>query len=197
MKKRFASALAGLVLFAGIGSVDAMTLESRVEEPIGDGKPVVAESGKVRLGLIYDDGVLKMVDQMDGKTVYALQAADGSHASDYAVWSYQVKEPDDALFEVAAVSGAHGQNVGYWLIGRQNGQWRIYVDWDSLAAKGYTKNEWHQIRSDFNLAQRSIRVISSHEYLPSGARFEYEREHTDDFSVEVYWDDVKQDFSLR
>lgn len=102
------------------------------------------------------------------------------------------------FFEINADVGAHAMNCGYWLIGKHDGQWVTYVSLDSLATMGYTIGEWHQIRTkiDEDGTGRFI-LISSHEYLPPGAQYQYQRKHAVDLQLELFWDENAQWFGMR
>lgn len=162
-----------------------------------------------QLNVCYDNEPLKFVLQKDG--TLRLMSRDGKHdymsfinyvgAKDgvgYKIRTIRTTDPDMTFFEINADVGAHAMNCGYWLIGKHDGQWVTYVSLDSLATMGYTIGEWHQIRTkiDEDGTGRFI-LISSHEYLPPGAQYQYQRKHAVDLQLELFWDENAQWFGMR
>ena len=162
-----------------------------------------------QLNVRYDNEPLKFVLQKDG--TLRLMSRDGKHdymsfvnyvgakgGVGYKIRTICTTDPDMTFFEINADVGAHAMNCGYWLIGKHDGQWVTYVSLDSLATMGYTIGEWHQIRTkiDEDGTGRFI-LISSHEYLPPGAQYQYQRKHAVDLQLELFWDENAQWFGMR
>lgn len=162
-----------------------------------------------QLNVCYDNEPLKFVLQKDG--TLRLMSRDGKHdymsfinyvgakgGVGYKIRTIRTTNPDMTFFEINADVGAHAMNCGYWLIGKHDGQWVTYVSLDSLATMGYTIGEWHQIRTkiDEDGTGRFI-LISSHEYLPPGAQYQYQRKHAVDLQLELFWDENAQWFGMR
>lgn len=162
-----------------------------------------------QLNVRYDNEPLKFVLQKDG--TLRLMSRDGKHdymsfvnyvgakgSVGYKIRTICTTDPDMTFFEINADVGAHAMNCGYWLIGKHDGQWVTYVSLDSLATMGYTIGEWHQIRTkiDEDGTGRFI-LISSHEYLPPGAQYQYQRKHAVDLQLELFWDENAQWFGMR
>ncbi len=162
-----------------------------------------------QLNVCYDNEPLKFVLQKDG--TLRLMSRDGKHdymsfinyvgakgGVGYKIRTIRTTDPDMTFFEINADVGAHAMNCGYWLIGKHDGQWVTYVSLDSLATMGYTIGEWHQIRTkiDEDGTGRFI-LISSHEYLPPGAQYQYQRKHAVDLQLELFWDENAQWFGMR
>lgn len=162
-----------------------------------------------QLNVRYDNEPLKFVLQQDG--TLRLMSRDGKHdymsfinyvgakgGVGYKIRTIRTTDPDMTFFEINANVGAHAMNCGYWLIGKHDGQWVTYVSLDSLATMGYIIGEWHQIRTkiDEDGTGRFI-LISSHEYLPPGAQYQYQRKHAVDLQLELFWDENAQWFGMR
>lgn len=162
-----------------------------------------------QLNVHYDNEPLKFVLQQDG--TLRLMSRDGKHdymsfinyvgakgGVGYKIRTIRTTDPDMTFFEINANVGAHAMNCGYWLIGKHDGQWVTYVSLDSLATMGYIIGEWHQIRTkiDEDGTGRFI-LISSHEYLPPGAQYQYQRKHAVDLQLELFWDENAQWFGMR
>lgn len=162
-----------------------------------------------QLNVCYDNEPLKFVLQKDG--TLRLMSRDGKHdymsfinyvgakgGVGYKIRTIRTTDPDMTFFEINADVGAHAMNCGYWLIGKHDGQWVTYVSLDSLATMGCTIGEWHQIRTkiDEDGTGRFI-LISSHEYLPPGAQYQYQRKHAVDLQLELFWDENAQWFGMR
>ena len=162
-----------------------------------------------QLNVRYDNEPLKFVLQQDG--TLRLMSRDGKQdymsfinyvgakgGVGYKIRTIRTNAPDMTFFEINADVGAHAMNCGYWLIGKHDGQWVTYVSLDSLATMGYTIGKWHQIRTkiDEDGTGRFI-LISSHEYMPPGAQYGYQRKHAVDLQLELFWDDNAQWFGMR
>lgn len=162
-----------------------------------------------QLNVRYDNEPLKFVLQQDG--TLRLMSRDGKQdymsfinyvgakgGVGYKIRTIRTNDPDMTFFEINADVGAHAMNCGYWLIGKHDGQWVTYVSLDSLATMGYTIGKWHQIRTkiDEDGTGRFI-LISSHEYMPPGAQYGYQRKHAVDLQLELFWDDNAQWFGMR
>lgn len=162
-----------------------------------------------QLNVRYDNEPLKFFLQQDG--TLRLMSRDGKHdymsfinyvgakgGVGYKIRTIRTTDPDMTFFEINANVGAHAMNCGYWLIGKHDGQWVTYVSLDSLATMGYIIGEWHQIRTkiDEDGTGRFI-LISSHEYLPPGAQYQYQRKHAVDLQLELFWYENAQWFGMR
>lgn len=67
---------------------------------------------------------------------------------------------------------------------------------DTLAQYGYTPNEWHRIGTEVNAAGDFI-LTSTHEYMPPGAQFGYERRMATDFEAILFWDEDASWFGIK
>lgn len=102
------------------------------------------------------------------------------------------------FFEINATIGAHEQNCGYWLIGKENGQWVTYVTLEDLAKNGYAIDQWRQIVTKINTdgSGRFI-LLSQYEYMPPEATFGMQRRYCTDLQLELLWDDAAPGFVMR
>lgn len=148
---------------------------------------------------VQKDGMLKLMS-LDGSSDYlSFRSYDGDSSNlDYCVKAVSSDFPPKTFFEITAAKGAHGQNFGFWLIGKKDGRWVTYVSIDSLTAMGYTPGEWHLITTDINKDGTGRYILSSiHKYLPPGARYSYEAKTVTDLKVQLFWDKNAGWFGLR
>lgn len=116
----------------------------------------------------------------------------------YAIRRIYTILPSMVFIEIIADVGAHAKNCGYWLIGKQNGQWVTYISIDNLAQMGYTPDKWHQIKTAANKdATGRFILTSQHEYMPPGAQYGYQRKFAVDLQLQIFWDQDAQWFGLR
>lgn len=110
----------------------------------------------------------------------------------------RLKDTQMVFFEIIADRGAHAKNCGYWIVGKHDDKWVMYVSIDSLVNMGYTPWEWHQIKTEMNSdATGRFILISSHEYMPPGAQFGYQLKHAVDLKLQLFWDKEAGWFGIR
>lgn len=83
---------------------------------------------------LADDGTLQLMNK-NTKDVYKTFVPAENGMVGYRVRDVFTANPENIFFEINATIGAHEQNCGYWLIGKENGQWVTYValeDWKLL-----------------------------------------------------------------
>ena len=191
--------------------LSSLTVEASAQETgfLTSEKPTFLYMDTRQMNVSYDDESLKFVLQRDG--VLKLMSRDGqndymsfrSYDGESSGVGYQVREiysifPSMQFFEINADRGAHAKNCGYWLIGKRNGQWVIFVSLDSLATVGYTPGQWHHISTVTNGdATGRFILTSQHEYMPTGAQYGYQRRYAVDLRVQLFWDQSAQWFGLR
>ena len=148
--------------------------------------------------ILQSDGVLRL-QSPSGTQYLSFTGYDGSNAGiGYAVRPIYTMFPSMTFIEINANRGAHAKNCGYWIIGKRDGQWVKYITLDSLASMGYTPNEWHQIATAANEdATGRFLLTSSHEYMPPGAQYGYQRRHAVDLRLQLFWDQRARWFGMK
>ena len=84
----------------------------------------------------------------------------------YDVVELLVNGPESGLFAVSATAGAHAQNLGYWLIGVHNGQWKVYVDYAKLQQNGFKPDEWNRLYGEYDSYKNCFTITNTTEYMP-------------------------------
>lgn len=144
------------------------------------------------------DGVLHMRDDDTGKMLMTFRSYEGSGDASYAVRTIHTANPTMTFFEINASSGAHAKNTGYWIVGKRDGQWVVFVSIDSLAAMGYTPEKWHRIKTAVNeYGNGKFILTSEHEYMPPGAEYGYQMKTAVDLRLELFWDRNARWFGIR
>ncbi len=148
---------------------------------------------------LQKDGGLALTDADGGQVFLRFAACDGSKGGvGYSVRQVGFRNTDISFFEINADAGAHAQNVGYWLIGKRDGRWIEYITLDTLAAAGYDAGMWHRLRSEINEdGKGEFFVISSQEYMPPGALYEYQKTMVDDSKFQLLWDNEAGRFEIK
>ena len=126
-----------------------------------------------------DTNVLQLMSQ-DGKQVYLSFCASEKDGVGFTVREIRTTNPAKTFYEINADAGAHGQNCGYWLVGKHHGQWVTYISLESLVPMGYDLNGYHQLHSRIN-ENNSGRLILSDAII----------------QFEFFWDDAAQWFGVR
>ena len=155
-----------------------------------------ATAGNVKF--VTRDGVLKLMSRDEKTDILSFINCDGitGQGVDYRIRDVYTSNPAMHLWEITATAGPMEKNCGYWLVGLSpEGHYVPYVTHFSFQNLGYTIKEWHRLRSE--LVNGLLLVTSSHTYMPRGARSEYEALSTDDFRVQIFWDDNSRWFGLR
>ena len=144
-----------------------------------------------------DDDTLQLMNK-NTKDVYKTFVPSEQGMVGYRVRDVFMANPEKIFWEINATIGAHEQNCGYWLIGKENGQWVTYVTLEYLAKNGYAINKWRQIVTKINTdgSGRFI-LLSQYEYMPPEATFGMQRKYCTDLQLELLWDDAVQGFVMR
>lgn len=160
---------------------------------------LLADAPKVRAVefLTADDGTLHLMNK-NTKDVYKTFVPAENGMVGYRVRDVFTANPENIFFEINATIGAHEQNCGYWLIGKENGQWLTYVTLEDLAKNGYAIDQWRQIVTKINTdgSGRFI-LLSQYEYMPPEATFGMQRRYFTDLQLELLWDDAAPGFVMR
>ena len=146
---------------------------------------------------LADDGTLQLMNK-NTKDVYKTFVPAENGMVGYRVRDVFTANPENIFFEINATIGAHEQNCGYWLIGKENGQWVTYVALEDLAKNGYAIDQWRQIVTKINTdgSGRFI-LLSQYEYMPPEATFGMQRRYFTDLQLELLWDDTTQGVVMR
>lgn len=115
----------------------------------------------------------------------------------YDVKEIPVFEPNSGLFAISATAGAHAQNLGYWLLGVTNGQWKILVDYNKLAQKGFKPNEWNRLYGEFDAMYSKFAITSTTEYMPPWGQTSVDLINWPTGKWICQWSDSDQDMILK
>lgn len=147
------------------------------------------------------DGLLKLMSRDNNNDYLSFTNFDGKDYNSgvtYGIRKIETINPKMTFFEITASRGAHGKNCGYWIIGKHNGQWVTYISLDNLAAMGYTSGKWHTIQTNINSdGTGRLIFISSHTYMPPGAKYGYQSRSVNDFKIQLFWDQDAQWFGMK
>lgn len=132
----------------------------------------------------------------DKEKIYLLfKNYDGNdYRADFIVSPIKGSNPSMGLWEIIAGRGAHGKNAGYWLIGQYGNEYVVFISLDNLENMGYTPHEWHRINTE--IVDGKYIIESSHEYMPPGGQYGYQKRNAVDLRVGVDWDNNASWFKL-
>lgn len=129
--------------------------------------------------ILRDDGVLQLMSQ-DGKQVYLSFCASEKDGVGFTVREIRTTNPAKIFYEINADAGAHVQNCGYWLVGKQHGQWVQYVSLESFVPLGYSLSEWHRLATSINKDGDARFILNDTQ-----------------MQLELFWDDDAQWFGVQ
>lgn len=115
----------------------------------------------------------------------------------YDVKEIPVAEPNSGLFAISATAGAHAQNLGYWLLGVTNGQWKILVDYNKLAQNGFKPNEWNRVYGEFDGKYNKFAITSTTEYMPPWGQYGADLINWPTGKWVCQWSESAQDMLLK
>ena len=197
MNKKFFTALAiGVALATGTPAVSAATVE-----PVGEKTFLYMDKRVIWLtenvsAVDLHNGSLCLMDRNGNRKLTMKNTDDARGGVGFAVRELRVEGDDGRRYwEILADVGAHGKNCGYWLIAEEHGTWTFMLTTESLASAGYTPQEWHRLESG-NVDGRWV-LTSSHEYMPEGAQFGYERQLAVDWQAELVWSEAAHAFLIE
>ena len=195
-KKFFAALMVGAALATGTPSVSAAAVE-----PVGEttflymDKRVVWLTENVSATDLHN-GSLCLMDRNGNRMLTMKNIDDAKGGVGFAVREIRVEgDQGRRYWEILADVGAHGKNCGYWLIAEEKGTWFFMLTTESLASAGYTPQEWHLLKS--GVVDGRFILTSSHEYMPEGAQFGYERQHAVDWQAELVWIPEARSFAIE
>ncbi|WP_276840050.1 hypothetical protein [Anaerovibrio lipolyticus] len=151
------------------------------------------------LFVVKKDGTLHLTSRNGREEYLYFTGYDGTNAGiGYSIRKIYAMFPTMEFFEIIADRGAYAKNCGYWIVDKRDDKWVTYVSIDSLANMGYTPGEWHQIKTEMNAdATGRFILTSSHEYMPPGAQYGYQRQHAVDLRLQLFWDKDARWFGIR
>lgn len=126
-----------------------------------------------------DTNVLQLTSQ-DGKQVYLSFCASEKDGVGFTVREIRTTNPAKTFYEINADAGAHGQNCGYWLVGKHHGQWVQYVSLESFVPLGYSLSEWHRLAASINKNGDGRFILNDTQ-----------------MQLELFWDDDAQWFGVQ
>ncbi len=129
--------------------------------------------------ILRADGVLQLTSQ-DGKQVYLSFCASEKDGVGFTVREIRTTNHAKIFYEINADAGAHGQNCGYWLVGKQHGQWVQYVSLESFVPLGYSLSEWHRLATSINKDGDGRFILNDTQ-----------------MQLELFWDDDAQWFGVQ
>ena len=179
------AALGFTVSIFSAGQADAMVVSGISQSmTIADKTVTATDQDGQKIKFISDGRVLRLMSADGTHDYLSFNSFDG-HYNDvsYNVRAIETSDPNMRLFEINASHGVNGRNCGYWLVGKNGGNWTTYVSWNSFKNIGFHVNEWHRLSS--TIEKQQLVVTSRDRYG-----------HVD-FQTQVFWDSNAQWFGLK
>ncbi len=149
--------------------------------------------GEVRF-YMAQDGSLVLSDKATGKQLMDFHHIGNPSPQDrdhlfYLIFKINAKSPKMELFEIKALTGNRGRNVGYWIIREDKNGWNVLMDVDGLSVAGYDPFTWHLLRTAVNPGKSGQWIlVAERGYLPYGTTDPDRLKTEQDMRVQLVWD---------
>lgn len=139
---------------------------------------------------------LYITDKITRNIYFVLQPYEDTGVA-YDITEIPVQEANRGLFAVSATAGAHAQNLGFWLLGVVDGQWKIFVDYKTLAQHGFKPDEWNRVYSKYDDGNSCYAISSRTEYMPPWGKISADLIELEKNRWGCIWNERRKDFDLK
>jgi len=112
---------------------------------------------------------------------------------DISIKEIKLANSDKLFYEVICTAGAHAKLEGYWLIGKKDGEWTVFISMDNLKSFGINPDKYYNMNN--KIVNGKLIINCFHLEVPEGKSMA-EGKKIDDCYVKVDWDNNKQTFRM-
>lgn len=112
---------------------------------------------------------------------------------DISIKEIKLANSDKLFYEVICTAGAHAKLEGYWLVGKKNGEWTVFISIDNLKSFGINPDKYYNMNN--KIVNGKLIINCFHLEVPEGKSMA-EGKKVDDCYVKVDWDNNKQTFRM-
>lgn len=105
---------------------------------------------------------------------------DNQYNTKFEIREVHTENPDMTFYEIIAKK--YDLNVGYWLIGKNNGKWTSYISYESFINMGYNPKVDHVLYSSIENGNLVLRTTTE--------------DGRTDFAIQAFWDPSAQWFGV-
>lgn len=112
---------------------------------------------------------------------------------DISIKEIKLANSDKLFYEVICTAGAHAKLEGYWLVGKKDGEWTVFISIDNLKSFGINPDKYYNMNN--KIINGKLIINCFHLEVPEGKSMA-EGKKVDDCYVKVDWDNNKQTFRM-
>lgn len=112
---------------------------------------------------------------------------------DISIKEIKLANSDKLFYEVICTAGAHAKLEGYWLVGKKDGEWTVFISMDNLKSFGINPDKYYNMNN--KIVNGKLIINCFHLEVPEGKSMA-EGKKINDCYVKVDWDNNKQTFRM-
>ena len=112
---------------------------------------------------------------------------------DISIKEIKLANSDKLFYEVICTAGAHAKLEGYWLVGKKDGEWTVFISIDNLKSFGINPDKYYNMNN--KIVNGKLIINSFHLEVPEGKSMAKGKK-IDDCYIKVDWDNNKQTFRI-
>lgn len=112
---------------------------------------------------------------------------------DISIKEIKLANSDKLFYEVVCTAGAHAKLEGYWLVGKKDDMWTVFISMDNLKSFGINPDKYYNMNN--KIVNGKLIINCFHLEVPEGKSMA-EGKKVDDCYVKVDWDNNKQTFRM-
>lgn len=112
---------------------------------------------------------------------------------DISIKEIKLANSDKLFYEVICTAGAHAKLEGYWLVGKKDGEWTVFISIDNLKSFGINPDKYYNMNN--KIVNGKLIINCFHLEVPEG-KFMAKGKKIDDCYIKVDWDNNKQTFRI-
>lgn len=130
---------------------------------------------------------------LDDKNQVLMNFYTNRDVPDLSIKEIKLANSDKLFYEVICTAGAHAKLEGYWLIGKKDGEWTVFISMDNLKSFGINPDKYYNMNN--KIVNGKLIINCFHLEVPEGKSMA-EGKKIDDCYVKVDWDNNKQTFRM-
>ena len=130
---------------------------------------------------------------LDDKNQVLMNFYTNRDVPDLSIKEIKLANSDKLFYEVICTAGAHAKLEGYWLVGKKDGEWTVFISMDNLKSFGINPDKYYNMNN--KIVNGKLIINCFHLEVPEGKSMA-EGKKVDDCYVKVDWDNNKQTFRI-
>lgn len=112
---------------------------------------------------------------------------------DISIKEIKLANSDKLFYEVICTAGAHAKLEGYWLVGKKDGEWTVFISIDNLKSFGINPDKYYNMNN--KIVNGKLIINCFHLEVPEGKSMAKGKK-IDDCYIKIDWDNNKQTFRM-